>query len=284
MCVNPQSGGHLSDMDSSAARPYAVVTGASSGIGLELARVFAEEGFDVLVTAEDAELASAAQDLQSTGAAIDSIQVDLSRPEGVEELYGYIRSTGRPVDTIALNAGVGAGGGFASGEEQTALEDELYVIDLNVRSTVHLAKYVIRDMVDRGQGRVLFTSSIGSTQPGAFHAVYNASKAFVQSFAVAIRDELKASDTGVTVTSVMPGPTDTEFFDRAGLEDTRIGSGPKDDPAQVARQGFKALMDGEEQIVAGSIMTKMLGRSGRFMPDTVKAAMHRKMAEPKSAE
>ena len=271
-------------MDASVTRPLAVVTGASSGIGLELARVFAEEGFDLLVTAEDAELSQAVLDLRATDAHVDSIQVDLSRPGGVEELYARIQATARPVDAIALNAGVGAGGGFASGEEQTALEDELQVIDLNVRSTVHLAKLVVRDMVDRGEGRVLFTSSIGATQPGAFHAVYNASKAFVQSFAVAIRDELKATDTGVTVTSLMPGPTDTEFFDRAGLEDTRIGSGPKDDPAQVARQGFKALMDGEEQIVAGSVMTKMLGRSGRFMPDTVKAAMHRKMAEPKSAE
>ena len=282
MRVMAQSGGHPADMDASAARPLAVVTGASSGIGLQLAKVFAKEGFDLLITAEDAELATAAQQLQASGRVVESVQVDLATDGGVDELYGRIQALGRPVDAIALNAGVGAGGGFASGDRVNELDDELQIIDLNVRSVVHLAKHVVADMVARGQGRVLFTSSIASTQPGAFQAVYNASKAFVQSFAVAIREELK--DTGVTVTSLMPGPTEAEFFERAGLEDTRMGAGPKDDPAQVARQGFDAMMAGKEQVVGGSLLTKAMARSGRFMPDTVKAKMHGLMARPGSAK
>jgi uncharacterized protein len=174
---------------------------------------------------------------------------------------------------------VGAGGAFAT---DTALEDELRLIDLNVRSTVHLAKYVVRDMVARDEGRILFTSSIASTMPGSFQAVYNASKSFVQSFALALRNELK--DTGVTVTSLMPGPTDTEFFERADMLDTKVGAGDKDDPADVARDGFEALMAGKERVVSASLSTKLQGRGGRFMPDSAKAAMHRRMAEPGSAK
>jgi short-subunit dehydrogenase len=258
-------------------KPLALVTGASSGIGFELARQFAQNGFDLVIAAEDAELADAARDLGD--AVVESVQVDLATPEGVEELWRRGQALGRALEAAALNAGVGQGGAFADID----LQAELRLIDLNVRSTVHLAKYVVREMVSRDEGRILFTSSIGATQPGTFHAVYNASKSFVQSFALAVREELE--DTNVTITSLMPGPTDTEFFERADLEDTRVGaSDSKDDPAQVAEQGFEALMNGEEQIVAGSLSTKVMGRSGRFVPDNVKAKMHRKMAEPGSAK
>ena len=147
---------------------------------------------------------------------------------------------------------------------------------------MHLAKYVVRDMVARDEGRILFTSSIASTMPGAFQAVYNASKSFVQSFALALRNELK--DTGVTVTSLMPGPTETEFFERADMLDTKVGSSDKDDPADVARDGFEALMAGKERVVASSASTKVQARASRFMPDSAKAEMHRKMAEPGSAK
>jgi short-subunit dehydrogenase len=134
----------------------------------------------------------------------------------------------------------------------------------------------------RGEGRVLFTSSIASTMPGSFQAVYNASKSFVQSFAEALRNELK--DTEVTITALMPGPTDTEFFDRADMLDTRVGASEKDDPAVVAKQGFEALMKGKEKVVGGSMKTKVQGAAAKVMPDSVKAQMHRKMAEPGSAE
>ena len=261
-----------------ATNKFAVITGASSGIGFELAKVFAEHDFDLLINAEDEGIEEAKRSL-SNGIAVEAVRADLSKSEGVEQLYEAIRGSGRAVDALALNAGIGEGGDFA---RETSLEQELQMVDLNVRSTVHLSKLVTDEMVARRSGRVLFTSSIASTMPGTYQAVYNASKSFVQSFALALRSELK--DTGVTVTSLMPGPTDTEFFDRAHMEDTRVGaSESKDDPREVAEQGFDALMKGKERVVGGSLTNKVLAYGGRFMPDRVKAEMHRLMAAPGSA-
>src|SRR5215218_9334389 len=274
----PCAVGNPAAMSTSPTRPLAVVTGASSGIGLELAKQFASNGYDLVVAAEDAELAPAAAEVQALGVQVEAVQVDLATDEGVEELHRRIQAAGRPVDAIALNAGLGAGGAFANG---TSLEDELRIVDLNVRSTVHLAKHVVQDMVARDEGRILFTSSIASTMPGSFQAVYNASKSFVQSFALALRNELK--DTGVTVTSLMPGPTDTEFFERADMLDTKVGTGDKDDPADVAKDGFEALMAGKERVVSASLSTKLQGRGSRVLPDSAKAEIHLKMAEPGSA-
>jgi short-subunit dehydrogenase len=266
-------------MEAAREKPLAVVTGASSGIGYELARIFGEEGYDLLIAAEDGELTQAQEQLKATGATVEAHRVDLAKEEGVVELYSQITNAGRPVEALALNAGIGAGGAFAT---ETELADELQLIDLNVRSTVHLCKLVLSDMVERDAGKVLFTSSIASTMPGAFQAVYNASKSFVQSFALAIRNELK--DTEVTITSLMPGPTDTEFFERADMEDTAVGSEEKDDPAEVARQGFDALMAGKEKVVGGSFKNKLQTVAGKVIPDSKKAEMHRQMAEPGSAE
>jgi len=260
-------------------RRFAVVTGASSGIGFELAKILAAEGFDLLISAEDGELTSAMMVLQEEGANVEAHRVDLATESGVIELYRHIQNTGRPVDVLALNAGIGAGGAFAT---ETRLADELKLIDLNVRSTVHLCKLVVADMVEQDSGRILFTSSIAATIPGAFQAVYNASKSFVQSFALAIRNELK--DTGISVTALMPGATETEFFERAGMEDTEVGAGEKDDPAEVARQGFDALMADKEKVVAGAFKNKAQVAAGRVLPDSVKAEKHREMAEPGSAK
>src|SRR3954452_15606154 len=231
-------------------RPLALVTGASSGIGLELAKQFAEHDFDLVIAAEDEELREASHEIGDS--IVDAVQVDLATEEGVEELWRRVQATGRPLDAVALNAGIGAGGAFAT---DTDLHDELKLIDLNVRSTVHLAKHAVRDMVARDSGRILFTSSIASTMPGPFQAVYNASKSFVQSFALALRNELR--DTNVTVTSLMPGPTDTEFFERADMLDTKVGQGEKDDAADVARDGFEALMAGKERVESASLTTKL---------------------------
>jgi uncharacterized protein len=261
-------------------RSLAVITGASSGIGFELARVFAEHGFDLLINAEDKRLEEAGRRLGGNGTAVEAVRADLSKRKGVEKLYARIQEAGRPVDALALNAGIGEGGDFV---RETDLEKELGLIDLNVRSTVHLSKLVLGDMVRRGEGRVLFTSSIASTMPGTYQAVYNASKSFVQSFALAIRRELKG--TGVSVTSLMPGPTDTDFFRRANMEDTRVGSSDqKDDPAEVARQGYEALMQGKERVVSGSLVNRLLTYGGRLVPDKAKAEAHRLMAEPHSAD
>jgi short-subunit dehydrogenase len=263
-------------MASTQTRPLALVTGASSGIGFELAKQFADHGFDLVVAAEDDELAGAARELAARGVQVEPVKVDLGTTEGVDELYQHVVQVGRPLDAAALNAGIGSNGGF----DETPLERELQLVDLNVRSTVQLAKYIVRDMVGRGEGRILFTSSIASTMPGTFSAVYNASKSFVQSFALALREELRGR--GVTVTSLMPGPTDTEFFERADMTDTKIGSGEKDDPADVARDGYEALMAGKERVVSASMKTKVQGRAGRFVPDSLKAKMHREQAKPGS--
>jgi short-subunit dehydrogenase len=266
-------------MEAGTKRRFAVITGASSGIGYELAKVFAANGFDLLINSEDEKLEDAKRSLAAEGGSVEALRSDLSRPEGVERLYEEIRKGGRPVDALALNAGIGEGGDFV---RQTDFQQELELIDLNVRSTVHLSKLVLGDMVSRGEGRVLFTSSIASTMPGTYQAVYNASKSFVQSFALAIRRELKG--TGVSVTSLMPGPTETEFFRRAHMKDTRVGaSEQKDDPAEVARQGYEALMEGKERVVSGSLVNRLLAYGGRLVPDKAKAEAHRLMAQPGSA-
>lgn len=260
------------------ANQFAVVTGASSGIGLELAKQFAINGFDLLITSESDAIEGAAQEIQFLGGNVETISADLSTREGVHKLYEHIQSSGRSVDAIAINAGVGVGGPFT----ETDIDEEIKMIELNVISSVHLAKHVVRDMVQRGSGKILITSSIASTMPSPFEAVYGATKSFLQSFALALRNELK--DTGVTVTSLMPGPTETNFFHRAGLDDTRVGQSKKDDPAEVAKQGFEALMAGDDKILASSMKTKIMGAANSIMPDAAKAEMHRKMSEPGSGK
>jgi short-subunit dehydrogenase len=259
--------------------PLALVTGASSGIGLALARQFVSHGYDVVVAAEDAELDQAAAELRGSGRQVTPVRVDLSTPEGVTELYAAANQGGRPLEAVALNAGIGVGGPFS----ETDLEDDLRLVDLNVRSTVHLAKLVVRDMVARGTGRVLITSSIAAKAPGPYHATYAASKAFVHSFAEGIRVEL--ADTGVTVTSLMPGPTETEFFERADMEDTKVGStDKKDDPDEVAKDGFEALMAGKDRVVAGSFKNKVQAGMASVTPDDKAAAMMQGMTKPGSGE
>jgi len=264
-------------MNNSLTRPLAVVTGASNGIGYELAKQFAQNGFDLLVTSTGPSINEAAIAFEKLGAQVETVQADLATYDGVETLYNKIKATGRSVDAIAINAGVGVGGDFA---RETDLKDELNLINLNVVSSVHLAKRVVKDMVDRHQGRILFSSSIAALMPGPFEAVYAASKAFLHSFSESLRNELK--DTGVTVTSLMPGPTDTNFFHRAQMDDTKAGADRKDDPAMVAKQGFEALMAGKDSIVAGSLKTKLQGTVSKVLPDTVNAEQHRQLTEPGS--
>jgi short-subunit dehydrogenase len=257
-------------------RPLALITGASSGIGRELAIIFAEEGYDLIIAAEDAELAAAGAELERQGVAVTSVRTDLATFEGVENLLSVLGDMGRPIDAAALNAGIGLGGDFAHQDRDAALR----LVHVNVVSTVHLSKYLVSEMAAKGSGKVLFTSSIAAMSPGPYQALYNASKSFIQSFAEAIKDELR--DSGVSVTALQPGPTDTEFFERAGLEDTKLGSGKKDDPAKVARQGFDALMAGEAKVIAGGLKSKVQGEAMKVMPDKVKAAMHREQTRPGS--
>jgi uncharacterized protein len=259
-------------------RKLALVTGASSGIGLELAKQFADHEYDLLINAEDGELDTAAVQLASSGVSVQPIRADLRTVEGVERLWEQVAATGRLLDVAALNAGVGEGGPFL----ETDLSAELEIIDINVRSTVALAKRVLRMMAERDEGKVLITSSIASTMPGSFQAVYNASKSFLQSFTEALQNELK--DTGITITALMPGPTETDFFHRAHMDDTKVGQMNKDDPAEVAKQGYEALMKGKATVTAASMKTKTQAVVNKVLPDKVKAATHRRMAEPGSGD
>jgi short-subunit dehydrogenase len=252
----------------------AVVTGASSGIGLELAKEFARRGFDLTICAEDEGIRKAAAEISSLGANVQAIQVDLANYDGVEKFYAQIQ---QPIDVIAINAGVGVGGDFV---RETDLKAELNLINLNVASTVHLAKLVLKDMVARNKGRVLFTASVVSSAPGPLEAVYGGSKAFVFSFSEALRNELK--DTEVTITALMPGATETNFFHRAGMDNTKVGQAEKDDPAEVARDGVEALLSNKDRVVAGSFKNKLFSALGSVAPESA-AEMHRKQAEPVSS-
>jgi len=258
-------------------RPLGAVTGASRGIGREVASELARRGYDLILGAEDDELEAAAAAVRHEGAGVWTVRGDLREAAGVDAFYTRIKADGRPLEVIALNAGVGKGGAFVDNE----LEDELSVIELNITSTVRLAKLVLRDMVARDQGRVMITSSIASEMPGSFQAIYNASKSFLQSFAEALQNEVK--DTRVTITSLMPGPTETEFFERAEMLDTRVGQARKDDAGTVARQGVDALLAGQPRVTGGGLKTRVQDAASKVMPDRVKAAVHRSMAEPGSA-
>ncbi|UGT63490.1 SDR family NAD(P)-dependent oxidoreductase [Nocardia asteroides] len=253
-------------------RPLALVTGASRGIGLEIARQLADRGYDLVLAAEDAAIEDAVAELRRDDRDVRAVQVDLRTADGVQRLYSAATEDERPLDVVALNAGIGLGGDFVG----TDLDVEFDIIALNVRSTVHLAKLVLGDMVRRDSGRLLFTSSVASMMPGARQAVYNASKSFVQSFAEALRSEVH--DTGVSVTSLMPGPTDTDFFRRAGLLGTVIGRGPKEDPALVARQGVDALLRDDQKVIGGSFGTKAMATLEHVLPDAVKATANRVMS------
>ena len=256
-------------------RPLALVTGASSGIGLELAKQFAQHGFDVVVNAEDAGIEKAAMLVRTAGAHVIPVQADLRTPEGIEQLWTRVQALGRPLQAAALNAGVGEGGAYID----TDWAKDLEIMQLNVVSTTALLKLVLVEMTARNEGRVLMTSSIASTMPGSYQAIYNASKSFVQSLTEAVQDELK--DSAVTITSLMPGPTDTNFFARAHMLATGMGQGPKDSPADVAEQGFAALMAGEKKVVAASLAVKAQGALNRVLPDSVKALGNRVMAKPR---
>ena len=265
-------------MESAETRPLAVVTGASSGIGRELAARFAEGGFDLIVAAEDERIGAAASSFAERGIQAVPVRADLATFDGVEELYQAIQAAGRAPEALAINAGVGVGGDFARDNE---LADELRLIGLNITGAVHLAKRALPEMIAAGHGAVLFTSSIAATAPGPYHATYAASKAFLLSFAEALRYELR--DTGVTVTALMPGPTDTEFFDRAGMQGTKLREQTaKDDPAEVAREGFEALMAGKDHVIAGSAKNKAQAAAGRVLPETKKAAVQARETEPGS--
>jgi uncharacterized protein len=256
-------------------RPLAVVTGASTGIGYELAKCCAERGFDLLIAADEPSIETAAAQLRSSGVTVEAVQADLSTEEGVDRLYRAVK--GRPVDALLANAGRGLGHAFLDQD----VGEVRKVIDTNVTGTVLLLHRIGNDMRRRNAGRILITGSIAGFMPGSFQAIYNATKAFLNSLSFAIRDELK--DTEVTVTCLMPGATETDFFRRADMLDTKVGASEKDDAGEVAKLGFDALMNGEGDVVTGW-KNKLQSAAANVVPSGVLANQHRKMAEPGSAE
>lgn len=258
-------------------RGVAVVTGASTGIGLELARCAARNGYDLIIAADEPEIEHAATALRSEGRQVDTVQTDLSTIEGVDRLIEYIEATGWSVDLLMANAGRGLGHGFLD-QDFTEVKR---IVDTNVTGTLYLVHEIGNLMRSAGNGRILMTGSIAGFMPGAFQAVYNGTKAFVNSFSFALRNELK--DTGITVTCLMPGATDTEFFRRAGMLDTAVGAQEKDDPAAVAKIGFDAMLAGEGDVVSGW-KNKVLASLANVTPAAVLAEQHRKMSEPGSDE
>jgi short-subunit dehydrogenase len=258
---------------------FALVTGASSGIGFSLAKELAGRGYDVAICSAGERLHEAAEAVKVTGVKVYDIQADLATREGVEQVWSEVQALNRDVEIACINAGVGVGGLFS----ETDLDEELTMVNLNCTGTVHLAKHIVRHMVARNQGKILFTASIAGEMIAPREAVYAATKAFDLSLAHSIRYELR--DAGITVTALQPGPTDTDFFHRAGMDNTKVGSEGKHEsqPEDVARQGIEALLAGNDHVYAASTKTKIEGMLASVTPGAVKGAMHDKMARPKTA-
>ncbi|HEX2730450.1 MAG TPA: SDR family NAD(P)-dependent oxidoreductase [Polyangiaceae bacterium] len=256
-------------------RPLAVVTGASTGIGFELAKCCRDSGYDLVIAADEAEIFVAERKLHSLdGPTVQGVEADLASEAGVEKLYGAI--AGRPVAALLANAGRGLGHAFLDQD----FAEVRRVIDTNVTGTLALIHRVGRDMRQRGDGRILITGSIAGMMPGTYQAVYNGTKALLDSFSFALRAELK--DSGVSVTCLMPGATETEFFERADLMDTRLGAGKKQPADEVARAGFEAMLRGDADVVTGW-SNKLRAAISNLIPDTALAELHRRRAKPGSA-
>lgn len=247
----------------------AIVTGASSGIGHELARMCAAHGMVVLACADEPEIVAASASIDGD---VTPIEADLSTAEGVAALWAAAGD--RPVDYLLANAGITLGGAFVD-QDVAAFRR---VIDTNITGTTLLLHHGARAMAARGSGRILVTGSIVGRMPGPFQAIYNGSKAYLGSLAYALRNEL--ADSNVTVTCLMPGATDTEAFARGGMEETVVGKAPKAGPEMVARTGYEAMMRGDAGIVPG-FLNKVATAFAGIIPEQVLAEMHRVAAKPR---
>jgi short-subunit dehydrogenase len=255
-------------------RPFAIVTGASSGIGFELAKCCVANGFDLVVAADEPAIHDAANRLRKANASVEAVEADLATMQGVERLHAAVK--GRPVTALLANAGRGLGRAFLDQN----FEDVRRVIDTNVTGTLYLIHLIGREMRARREGRILITGSIAGFMPGTYQAVYNGTKALLDSFSFALRAELK--DTGVTVTCLMPGATETDFFERADMLDTKVGTQKKQAADEVAKIGFDAMMRGDGDVVTGW-SNKLRAAIANLTPSGDLAEQHRKMAEPGTA-
>jgi uncharacterized protein len=253
-------------------RQLAMITGASSGLGLELAKQFAHNGYDIAISGSSDRIFEAADIIRDLGVEAYPHKADAATYDGVESFWTFVSEQKRSVEAAVLNVGIGLGGAFA----ETDLEDELKLISINISGTVHMAKRVVNHMLPNGRGRILIVSSISATQPTPYETVYGPSKAFGFSFAESLREELR--ETGVTVTALLPGATDTNFHSNAGMDSSKIGASKKNDKVLVAKQGYEALMNDEDHVIGGDEETKQQAIENRTTPETVKAARHAKQA------
>lgn len=255
-------------------RPLAIVTGASSGIGYELAKCCANKGFDLLIAADEP-MDQVAATLRAFNVDVKTVEADLATMEGVDKLVNA--AAGRPVDALLANAGRGLGHAFLDQDFGAVRK----IVDTNITGTIYLIHKIGNEMRARNAGRILITGSIAGFVPGSFQAVYNASKAFLNSFSFALRDELR--DTDVTVTCLMPGATETPFFEKADMMDTAVGVAEKDDAGEVAQTGFDAMMKGEGDVVFG-MKNKLTTAAADITPPGILASQHRKMSAPGTAK
>lgn len=250
----------------------ALVTGGSSGIGLELARCFAQDGHRLIIVAQDRDkLDRAAEELRAAGAPqVHAWSIDLGAPDGGAKLFHETETFGIP-DFLCLNAGTGAWGDFVG---QSDLHLELQSIAVNITSVVQSAKLFLPEMVARGSGRVLITSSVVALGPSPRLAVYSGTKAFLRNFAEAVREEV--ADSGVTITALMPDLTRSGFFERAHVDpDSLTAREPKADPATVARAGYEAMLEGKDHVVTPAFTGKVKAAAARLLPDALVAKFAR---------
>ena len=252
----------------------AIVTGASTGIGFEIAHLAAQDGYDLLIVADEPLINNAADDLKAHGTQVTSVEADLATFEGNDALLAA--ANGRPIDILVANAGRGLGRAFVDQD----VADWRRVIDTNVTGTTYLLSKVATAMKARNAGKILITGSIAGLMPGSYNAVYNGTKAYLDSFSYALREELK--DTEISVTVLMPGPTETEFFDRANMMDTKVGTAKKEDPAATAKHGWDAMNSGAGHVVSGW-KNKVQAAVSHVLPDSVLAHMHANEAKPGTA-
>ncbi|RKD75146.1 short-subunit dehydrogenase [Sinobaca qinghaiensis] len=256
-------------------RPFVMITGASSGLGLELAKLFAQDGYDIAISGSSERIFEAETTIKSYGVQAYPLQADASTYEGVEAFWQFVKNKNKKLDAAVLNVGVSKGGSFLEND----LEKELKLIDINIRGTVHMAKRVVQDMVPNKEGNILLVSSVSATLPTPYETVYGPSKAFGFMFAEALREELK--ETGVNVTAMLPGATNTDFHHNAGMDSTYFGDERnKNDKELVARQGYEAFKNKVDHVVCGDEATKKEAEDNRTTPEEVKAAAHAKKAKP----
>ena len=257
-------------------KKYALITGGTSGIGYELAKLFAKDGYNLVIAARNEnELKNTSAELERNfGIDVVTFSKNLFDPENAFDLYNEIILKGIQIDVLVNDAGQGHYGEFVD----TDIHRELSIIQLNISSVVVLTKLFLQDMVKRGEGKILNLSSIASKIPGPFQSVYHGTKAFVQSFTEAIRNEVK--DSGVIITALLPGATDTDFFNKADMEESKIvQEGKLADPAEVAKDGYDALMKGDDMIISG-FKNKVQVAMGNVLPDSAVAEKVHKQQEP----